>query len=66
MAANPANNPTPEQIAEYNDYKARFKAQIDGQPDSQAPKNPATNLPKRYLRLDIFIRAIILNQLKNA
>ncbi len=28
--------------------------------------NPATNLPKRYLRLDNFIRAIILNQLKNA
>ena len=65
-AANPANNPTPEQVAEYNDYKARFKAQIDGQPDSQAPKNPATNLPKRYLRLDNFIRAIILNGLKNA
>ena len=64
--ANPANNPTPEEVAAYNDYKARFKAQIDGQPDPQAPKEPATNLPRRYLRLDNFIRAIILNQLKNA
>lgn len=65
-AANPANNPTPEDIAAYNDYKARFKAQINGQPDPQAPKDPATNLPKRYVRLDNFIRAIILYELKNA
>ena len=66
QAANPANNPTPEELATYNDYKARFQAQLDKQPDQQAPKDPATNLPKRYCRLDNFIRAIILNELKNA
>lgn len=51
-------------LKQYNDFQARFLAQLNGKPDPQAPLDPKTNKPKRYFRLDNFIRAMVYQQLK--
>ena len=67
-AAKPETNSTPEQLAEYNAWKARFEAQLPGtpgsQPDPEAPLYPNSTKRKRYFQLNTFIRAIIYRQLR--
>ena len=46
-----------------SDYKRRYKAQTKT-PDPQAPLDPHTRRPKRYVMLNTFIRAILIQQLK--
>ncbi|MBR1808047.1 MAG: hypothetical protein IJ776_01500 [Paludibacteraceae bacterium] len=65
-AGSPDCNPEPEQIAALNNYKQRFKAQLGKKADPEAPLNPKTGKRKQYYRLDNFIRALILVQLKSA
>lgn len=55
-----------EQLMErYVDFQKRFVAQLDGKPDPQAPLNKSTRQPNRYSRLDNFIRAMLIQELKN-
>ena len=61
---------TPEEaLALYNDYRARFQAQLPNtrgkHPDPQAPIDPKTGTGKRYSQLPSFIRALIYLQLKS-
>lgn len=67
-AAKPENNPTKEQVAEYEGWFARFKAQLPGikgnKPDPDAPIDPATHRAKRYVQFPAFLRASIYRQLK--
>lgn len=57
-----------EAIALFSDYKRRYNAQLPGtrgsHPDPEAPKDPATGLPKRYAQFPNFLRAILYQQLK--
>ncbi len=62
---------TPEEaLALYNDYRARFQAQLPNtrgkHPDPQAPIDPKTGIGKRYSQFPSFIRALIYLQLKSA
>ena len=56
-----------EAQALYADYLRRYKAQLPNtrgtRPDPQAPKDKATRKPKRYYRLDNFIRSMVYQQL---
>ena len=51
-------------------YLRRFEAQLPGlrgkHADPQAPIDPATNLPKRYVQFASFVRAMIYKDLKSA
>lgn len=47
-------------------YKQRFNRQLGKKADPQAPKDPKTGKLKHYHRLDNFVRALILQQLKTA
>lgn len=57
-------------IALFADYKKRFNAQLPGtrgtHPDPQAPTDPKTGLPKRYVQFPAFLRAILYQQLKSS
>ncbi len=59
-----------EARALYNDYHARFQAQLPNtrgkHPDPQAPIDPKTGTGKRYSQLPSFIRALVYLQLKSA
>ena len=60
---------TPEAALQlYNDFKARYEKQLPNirgrHPDPQAPIEPQTGKPKRYLQLPAFIRAMIYQELK--
>ena len=54
----------------YADFCERFSKQLPGKigtaPDPEAPIDPSTQRPKRFIQLPAFIRTIIYNQLKNA
>lgn len=67
-AAKPGSNPTPNQLAELNYWQQRFIAQIvtrkGSKPDPDAPIDPKTGKPKRYVLFAAFIRAFIYLQLK--
>ena len=53
---------TEEQRSLLEDYRRRFEAQLDGNPDPQAPLKKDGH-PKRYYRFDNFIRAMIYQDL---
>ena len=57
-----------EALQLYNEYKARYTQQLPNirgrHPDPQAPIDPLTNKPKRYLQFPAFIRAMIYQELK--
>ena len=60
---------TPEEALQlYNDFKARFLNQLPNtrgkHPDPQAPIDPRTLRPRRYIQLPSFIRAMIYTQLR--
>lgn len=60
---------TPEEALQlYNDFKTRYTQQLPNirgrHPDPQAPIDPQTGNPKRYLQLPAFIRALIYQFLK--
>ena len=61
--------PDAELLQQLADFKARFNAQLKttrgSKPDPDAPIDPKTGKPKRYILLPAFIRAIIYNQLKS-
>lgn len=52
------------------DYRRRYQAQLPAtrgtHPDPQAPINKTTYAPKRYSRLDNFIRSMVYQSLKTA
>ena len=60
--------PNAELLRQLADFKARFNAQLKttrgSKPDPDAPIDPKTGKPKRYIQLPAFIRSIIYNQLK--
>lgn len=68
-AANPDNNPTPEQLEELATWQKRFKDQLPrlrgNRPDPEASIDAKTGKLKRYVLFPAFIRAIVYNQLKS-
>ena len=60
----PGSNPTPEQIARYEDFNNRYLSQLDGPADPEAPIDPKTHAPKHYFTLRAFISGIRMQQLK--
>ena len=64
-AADPANQPTMEELALYESYNDRFQKQLKRKADPAAPIDPKTGKPKHYYRLDNFIRAMIYQELKS-
>lgn len=63
-ALKPDAHPTDEQLAQLDDYRKRFQAQLRKKPDPHAPLG-ADGKPKRYHRFDNFVRAMIYQDLKN-
>ena len=55
---------TDEQRTLLEDYRRRFEAQLDGNPDPQAPLNK-DGRQKHYFRFDNFIRAMIYQELRS-
>ena len=57
-----------EALALLTDYRKRYKAQLPStrgtRPDPQAPIDKTTHAPKRYFRLDNFIRSMVYQSLK--
>ena len=53
-----------EQRSLLEQYRRRFEAQLDGNPDPQAPLNKEGK-QKHYYRFDNFIRAMIYQELKS-
>ncbi len=68
-AANPDNNPTPEQLEELATWQKRFKDQLPrlrgNRPDPEASIDAKTGKLKRYVLFPAFIRAIVYNQIKS-
>lgn len=62
---NPDSAITAEQRARYESYKQRYQRQLGRKADPAAPIDPKTGRPKRYFRLDNFIRSIIYQNLKS-
>ena len=62
---NPDSAITAEQRARYESYKQRYQRQLGRKADPAAPVDPKTGRPKRYFRLDNFIRALIYQDLKS-
>ena len=48
----------------YDSYLARYNAQLHGKPDPLAPIDRTTHRPKHYYRLDNFIRAMLIQEMK--
>lgn len=71
LSATAANN-TPATTAQselkslYDSYLARYNAQLHGKPDPLAPIDRTTHRPKHYYRLDNFIRAMLIQEMKSA
>ena len=57
-----------EALTLLTDYRKRYKAQLPStrgtRPDPQAPVDKTTHAPKRYFRLDNFIRSMVYQSLK--
>ena len=57
-----------EALTLLTDYRKRYKAQLPStrgtRPDPQAPIDKNTHAPKRYFRLDNFIRSMVYQSLK--
>ena len=57
-----------EALTLLTDYRKRYKAQLPStrgtRPDPQAPIDKPTHSPKRYFRLDNFIRSMVYQSLK--
>ena len=57
-----------EALTLLTDYRERYKAQLPSTrgtcPDPQAPIDKSTHAPKRYFRLDNFIRSMVYQSLK--
>ena len=57
-----------EALTLLTDYRKRYKAQLPSargtRPDPQAPIDKTTHAPKRYFRLDNFIRSMVYQSLK--
>ena len=57
-----------EALTLLTDYRKRYKAQLPStrgtRPDPQAPLDKTTHAPKRYFRLDNFIRSMVYQSLK--
>lgn len=66
QAATPDSTIASETLARYESYKQRYQRQLGRKPDLAAPVDPKTGRPKRYFRLDNFIRALIYQDLKSA
>ena len=66
LADDPNTNPSEEQILALQSYRERFISQLGKKADPEAPCDPKTGKPKRYFRLDNFIRALIYKSLKTA
>ena len=64
QTACPDSAVTAEERARYESYKQRYQRQLGRKADSAAPTDPKTGKPKRYYRLDNFIRAMIYLELK--
>ena len=58
-----------EALTLLTDYRKRYKAQLPStrgtRPDPQAPIDKTTHTPKRYFRLDNFIRSMVYQSLKS-
>ena len=63
-AGKPGGNPTPEQLALYNDFNDRFIRQASGHADPEAPIDPMTKTRRHYFSLRTFIIGITTNRLK--